>query len=62
MERYMKIPRCCYSCKHYDSDYDEMSDLWIPYCMRNIKFPTVKQSCKRQLQRWPIKKEREHLR
>ena len=53
------VPKCCLNCLHFDTDYSEWSDLWYHYCMRNIKLPIKKQSCKRQQERRPINRKKE---
>ena len=45
---YRKVPECCKTCKFFDYDYNEFQDVTYYYCNLNVKFPTVKQACKRK--------------
>jgi hypothetical protein len=47
--RYDELPICCRNCKLLDSDYSEWSDMTFWFCVKNLWFPTKKQTCKKQI-------------
>lgn len=42
------FPKCCQKCYYHGSDCNEISGETQYYCVLNIKFPTIKQTCKKQ--------------
>jgi hypothetical protein len=50
-----ELPACCQNCQNYDWDYNEWSDSYGYYCLKNVWWPLKKQTCKKQV---PYKDER----
>jgi hypothetical protein len=42
------MPKCCKECLNLDYEWSEWSHTTFYYCLKNVWWPTKKQTCKKQ--------------
>lgn len=47
MDKEFTLPKCCIGCLNLDSEWEEYKPP-LYYCIKNVIWPTRKQTCKKQ--------------